>query len=139
MKTRRLLVLGLVGAIAVGLVVALISARPMASAAPVDDASNVPPLRVLVVTPQPTVGYAGGIQELLSQCGTRVEVASWERATAQFAENFDVLVVTGLVGLGQRLDKRDVCLDYRPPIVAYGPYGCKYLGLMHLKNGYPYT
>jgi len=95
-----------------------------------------PRLRVLIITSDPAVGYAGGIETLLNKHGLPAQVVSWEQATVEFSEDFDVLVITGC---GRNVDKVAARLDFTKPIVAYGPYGCKYLGLLHLKNGHPYT
>jgi hypothetical protein len=106
--------------------------RPISAA----DLNDVPELSVLIVTPDPAIGYAEGIKTLLSDSGIRTDIVSWEQATSQLVDGFDVLVVTGL---GRSPRGAKIRLDYHKPIVAYGPYGCKYLGMSHLKNGHPYT
>jgi hypothetical protein len=100
------------------------------------DQKNIPKLKVLIITPDPATGYANGIQTLLRKSGLQTEVVSWDQATDDTADNYDVLVVTGL---GRSPRGAKIRLDYHKPIVAYGPYGCKYLGMSHLKNGHPYT
>lgn len=108
--------------------------EPIISAA---DHNGVAELTVLIMTPDPTIGYAEGIKTLLSNSGMRADIVSWQYATRQLVDGFDVLIVTGT---GRYLDRSvEMHLDYQKPIVAYGPYGCRYLGLLHLKNGHPYT
>ncbi|MHC4166311.1 MAG: hypothetical protein ACYSWQ_05085 [Planctomycetota bacterium] len=119
----------------VGLVLACtgtIAATPAAVAV----RNDMPRLRVLIITPDPAVGYGNGIASLLSKSGLEAEVVRWEQATNAFAEDFDVLVVTGQGRFAQRTK---VYLGYQKPVVAYGPYGCRYLGMLQLKNGHPYT
>ena len=98
--------------------------------------TNMPKLRVLIITPDPAIGYASGIETLLRNSDLQAEVVSWDQATSDTVENYDVLVVTGL---GRSPRGAKIRLDYHKPIVAYGPYGCKYLGMLRLKNGHPYT
>ena len=85
-------------------------------------------LRVLIITPNPKVGYGPGIKNLLEEHNIEAELASWEHATGDFASKFDVLIVTGVA---RRPNIARVRLDYQKPILAYGPYGCAYLGFLH--------
>ena len=119
----------------IGLVLAYIgltATTPMAVAV----SNDVPKLGVLIITPDPDLGYGGGIKTLLGNSGLQAEVVGWRQATTELADDFDVLVVTGL---GRSPDRSEVLLDCQKPVVAYGPYGCRYLGMLNLKNGHPYT
>jgi hypothetical protein len=103
---------------------------------PWDDATKPPALKVLIVTPDVEKGYAAGIKQLLDKCGMRADVADPKKATAEFANAYDVLVVTGL---GNYRSPGPIPADYTRPVVAYGVYGCDYLGSLRLKPGSPYT
>jgi hypothetical protein len=87
-----------------------------------------------VVAHDPGRRYANGIADLLQQHGVTVDVASWSKATAQRAEPYDVVVVTG-AGRHRSID----AVDFDRPVLGYGVFGCAYFGRLHLKNGQPYT
>ena len=91
---------------------------------------------VLIITPQPDEGYGRGIGELLRKRGITSRLVSWGQATEELAGQFDVLIVTGV---GRYLAMSEVRLDFQKPVLAYGHYGCGYLGQLQLKNGHPYT
>ena len=92
--------------------------------------------RVLIVTPQPEEGYGPGIERLLKKHGLTTRIVSWDEATDELAGQFDVLIVTGV---GRYPAMSEVRLDFKKPVLAYGHYGCGYLGHLQLKNGHPYT
>jgi hypothetical protein len=92
--------------------------------------------KVLIITPQPEDGYGPGIEELLRKHGLATRLVSWGQATEELAGQFDVLIVTGV---GRYPATSEVRLDFKKPVLAYGPYGCGYLGCLQLKNGHPYT
>lgn len=111
----------------------MMSAAAMASQETLQPLSS---LRVLVITPDPRQGYGPEMVTLLHEHGIPSEIASWEEATAERTPKFDVLIVTGK---GRSPDRGGVRLDLKKPVLAVGPYGCKYLGFLDLKNGHPYT
>ena len=100
------------------------------------DLDTIPKLKVLIITPDSTVGYGQGIKNLLEDYELQADVVEWKKATVKFTKKYDILIVTGP---GRKPDRKESRLDYKKPIVAYGPYGCVYLGFLQLKNGHPYT
>ena len=97
-----------------------------------DDAA---PPRVLIVSPEPD-GLAREFEELLGEHDVPATVATWAQASAERARGFDLVIVTGK---GRSIERSGVVLDYDRPVLGIGPYGCKYFGLMQLKNGHPHT
>jgi hypothetical protein len=86
----------------------------------------------LVVSPD------GGIwvKTLLENHGVAVTVVGWSAATVGYARDFDLVIVTGS---GRTINEGEVVKGYDRPVLGIGPYGCKYFGLLKLKNGWPYT
>lgn len=134
MKNRFLLcvVFALIGAV---VFVVLIQQKDTIHT-PSTDSNTFTKLKVLIITPDSAVGYGQGIKNLLEDYELQADVVEWKKATIRFTKEYDVLIVTGL---GRNPDKKEVRLDYKKPVVAYGPYGCVYLGFLQLKNGHPYT
>jgi hypothetical protein len=92
-------------------------------------------LEVLIVSPGQEA-ETKALQELLEAHGLSVTLLGWEAATRERAASFDLVIVTGP---GRRIEPEEVVLDYNRPILGIGPYGCRYFGLLKLKNGHPYT
>jgi len=100
------------------------------------DNQNFKPLKVLIVTSEIESGYAQGIKNLLDQCRIDSTIAKWTLATIEYANNFDLIIVTEH---GRGRDRDDEVLNYEKPVLGYGSFGCSYFGWMNLKNGQPYT
>jgi len=92
--------------------------------------------KVLIVTPKPEEGYGTGIEALLRKHGLTARLVSWDEANEELADQFDVLIVAGV---GRYPATSEVRLDFKKPVLAYGSYGCGYLGCLQLKNGHPHT
>ncbi len=92
-------------------------------------------LKVLLVS-EYSGGEAEGIKALLDEHGAEVTISQWGQSSAELAKGFDLVIVGGT---GRRLDAAAAVLDYEGAVLGLGPYGCKYFGLMKLKNGHPYT
>ena len=102
---------------------------------------SVRQLRALVISPEPSAEPAAGISRLLTSRRIKTRAVSWSQASKTLASQYDVLIVTGPGPWGRRSDLREdnVRLGYDKPLLAVGQYGCSYLGVLELKNGYPYT
>lgn len=96
-------------------------------------AERTPP-SVLIVTPEPE-GLAEEFRALLTRYEIPATVVDWEEGTIERARDFDLVMV---VGAGRSISS-DVETGYDRPVLGVGPYGCKYFGLMRLKNGHPHT
>lgn len=103
-------------------------------AAPLLAGDEPTPPSVLIVTPEPD-GLAEEFRALLDKYAIPSTVVKWEAATVERARDFDLVMV---VGAGRTITG-EVELEFDRPVLGVGPYGCKYFGLMRLKNGHPHT
>jgi len=92
--------------------------------------------RILIITPDSNTGYSAGIQQLLEENKIYSEVIEWESAAKDSIRGFDLVIITGK---DRFIKDNEVLFGVNKPVLAYGPYGCKYLGKLNLKNGWPYT
>lgn len=104
-------------------------------------AASDPQLRALIISPAPSQEPATGIAQLLSSHHIKTITVSWSQASKTLASQYDVLIIAGPRQWGHRNDirKDKILLGLDKPLLAVGQYGCSYLGLLELKNGYPYT
>jgi hypothetical protein len=98
--------------------------------------TSIPPLRVLIVSPEKT-GPAEEFRQLLEHYSISVDVANWQTASTDYAQEYDLVLVTGTKARGLR--REDVVTGYTVPVLGIGSYGCHYFGLDKFKNGHPYT
>jgi len=81
-------------------------------------------------------GEAQEIKKLLEMNNAGVTISEWKEATAERAKDFDLVIIGGST---RKVYRDKVVLDYETAVLGLGPYGCKYFGLLRLKNGHPYT
>ena len=98
--------------------------------------SKLIPENILIVTSDVEGGYGPGIKQLLEKNKLSATILDWKSATIEKAKDFDLIIVTGT---DRYLLDSCYVFNYDKPILAYGPYGCAYLGKLNLKNGHPYT
>lgn len=96
----------------------------------------LPELQVLVVSTTTKDDYAESIIDLMKTCKITTNCIPWSEMNEEIANAFDVVIVAGQ---GRGYFAPVSSLEIQKPVLAYGPYGSKYLGSMQLKNGYPYT
>jgi hypothetical protein len=94
-------------------------------------------LKILVVASDKDKLYAKEIKALLDGNNCAISITDWAGASAESAKAFDLIIITGKDRRGANNEK--IVLDYTTPVLAYGVYGCSYLGVLRLKNGHPYT
>ena len=99
------------------------------------DTASSPALSVLLVSDFQG-NEAQEIKKLLEEHNVAVTISRWQDATAEQAKAFNLVI---LGGAGRQVAGGNAVLDCGTPVLGLGPYGCGHFGLLHLKNGQPYT